>query len=75
MTLSLVHGSEGNPVAVDIGSHTEGWFVLRFVHDTTPLGNVTQRPEWVSQGTEQGDNLVYQNSSGRPGPYGNSIRV
>jgi len=28
------------------------------------LGDVTQRPGWVSQGTEQGNNLVYQNSGG-----------
>ena len=41
----------------------------------TPLGDVTQRPGWVPQGTEQGNNLVYQNSGGSPEPHGNSMRV
>jgi len=39
------------------------------------LGDVTQRPGWVSQGTEQGNNLVDQNSGGSPEPHGNSMRV
>jgi hypothetical protein len=75
VTQGLVHRSQNDLVLVDIGSDTERWLVLRFVHHTTPLGNVTRRPEWVSQGTEQGNNLVYQNSGGRPAPHGNSMRV
>ena len=75
VTQGLVHSSQDDLVQVDIGSNTERRLVLRFVHNTTPLGNVTQRPEWVSQGTEQGNNLVYQNSGGSPAPHGNSMRV